>query len=423
MQVSQAAAPASGRGFSQAQLLVLRQQIVVFKALKQKQKPEPAALAQIKPPPLLPAGTLVPVPPPKPPPAAPRPQQPSQFRPPAPGMLPPGVAAGAPGMLPMSAPMVRPAGTMPAGMTPATLAAAQQAQAAQQQAQQQAQLAQQQRAVAQQQAQQQAQLAQQQRAAAQQQAVQQATQQQPAQQQQASRAPRPQSARHSGQGPVYTLAAAPKGGVFTAPAPQVGRPARPLPRLLPHAWSHSSKLPPGGPCRRAAPERLLVFGHVQLLLLPPCGTSSWQRIGWRPQPGPLPPSPLVPPQSGFLRPQQLRYDVAPLLQYEYNRMVARKKAERQAQVDATLKGPGQQQAGTGFRYSSHQVGGGGIRWVGGRAEGLHGRVGVGVSGGLVPLAFGSAVGWQAGCASCCFGSRAGRHARQVAAPALLCPHR
>jgi hypothetical protein len=39
----------------------------------------------------------------------------------------------------------------------------------------------------------------------------------------ASRAPqRPPSARHSGQGPIYTLAAAPKGGVFTAPAPQPG---------------------------------------------------------------------------------------------------------------------------------------------------------------------------------------------------------
>ncbi len=60
-------------------------------------------------------------------------------------------------------------------------------------------------------------------------------------------------------------------------------------------------------------------------------------------------------QSGFLRPQQLRYDIAPLLQHEYNRLLAKKKAEAQAAIDATLSDPN---AAPGFKYKTNQVGGG-----------------------------------------------------------------
>lgn len=216
-------APASGVGFAQTQLLTLRRQIVCFKELKKwrsGERKEPLRsdeLAGLQPPPLLP-----PLQPGAAPAVASAPPPATAF--PAPGQALP-QAQLQPGMQFPAGMAVPPAG-VPGMVTPAALAAAQQQQAAAQAAavaaaqQQQAQAA----AAAAVAAQQQQQAAAQQ--AAQQAATQQAAQQAAQQSQQSQPAPAlpqaRQSARNSGQGPIFTLAAAPRGGHFQPPAPQSG---------------------------------------------------------------------------------------------------------------------------------------------------------------------------------------------------------
>lgn len=241
-------APPSGHGFSPAQLVVLKSQIVTFKAIKDALKngtQMPTDLADIKPPLLLPAqppgGASLP------PPSAAAAAAFAAAAQPLPGAQLGPFPGMAPGLMPLPAMGMdaRPQGLLPGtAMTPAALAAAQQA--AQQQ---------QQRTVA---------------AAA-------ATS--AAQQQASGGGAKPQSARNSGQGPIFTLSAAPKGGNFPTP----------------------------------------------------------------------------PAQSGFLRPQQLRYDMAGLLQLEYQRQVERAAAARRAEVAAAKAAAAADGGAPGFRYRTHQM--------------------------------------------------------------------
>lgn len=73
-------------------------------------------------------------------------------------------------------------------------------------------------------------------------------------------------------------------------------------------------------------------------------------------------------QSGFLRPQQMRYDALALLQHEYRRLLTRKADQRKAEIVATRQavsaaaaaGSGAADAAAagaapGFRYRTHQV--------------------------------------------------------------------
>lgn len=261
--------PASGVGFSPAQLLVLKSQIVVYKSIKGSKPVPQAELGRIQPPPLLPAL----------PPAAAAPPQPAMAPPPQPAMAPQPVAVQPPlPQLPRAVPSPAKAAVAAAVAPPVTSVAALGAFAAAAQPVMPGMqpgmafpgaaaagmpsamgMASSALAAAQQQ---------QQRAAV---AAQQAGGGSAAAQQ------RPQSVRNSGQGPVFTLAAAPKGGVYQPPAPQ----------------------------------------------------------------------------SGFLRPQQLRYDVSGLVQVEYQRLLSKATAARRAEIEATRAGA--DTAAPGFRYRSHQV--------------------------------------------------------------------